>query len=206
MLGVLFSTSEEAAPFINRHIGGRSEELEGGQHLETDDVLVAVAGPGKIKATLGTERFLQQYDVDRLVHAGGATALTDDLEIGALVGATFVLEGDRVNLDAPAYPRMPLDSPFDLSTEGTLVSQDHMDDEDPAERSYWERIADMRDDAGYPVAYVAAQYGTTCHIVKGITDRVGSEDEASTQSEALQAVATFLHTHAETGGSGDSSS
>lgn len=198
MLGVLFSTAEEAAPFINQHFGGRSEELKEGQHLEANEVVVTVTGPGKIKATLGTERFLQQYDVDLLVQAGGATSLTDDLDIGALVAATYVLEGDRVELDTPAYPRMPLDPPFDLSTEGTLVSQDHTDDEDPDERSYWERIADMRDGTGYPVAYVAAQHGTTCHIVKGITDRVGSKDEAPDQSEALQTVAKFLDKHAET--------
>lgn len=204
MLGILFSTSEEAAPFVDRHVGGRSEEPEEGQQVEADEVIVTVTGPGKIKATLGTEHFLQQYDVDLLVHAGGATALTDDLDVGALVGATFVLEGDRVELDAPAYPRMPLDPPFDLSTEGTLVSQDHTDDDDPDERSYWERIADMRDGIGYPVAYVAAQHGIPCHIVKGVTGRVGTDDDPSKQSDALQAVGSFLHTHAE-GSTTDSS-
>lgn len=204
MLGVLFSTSEEAAPFIDRHAAGRSEKLEEGQHVEANKVIVTVTGPGKIKATLGTERFLQQYDVDLLVHAGGATALTDDLDVGTLVGATFVLEGDRVELEAPAYPRMPLDAPFDLSTEGTLVSQDHPDDEDPDERSYWERIADMRDDIGYPVAYVAAQHGIPCHIVKGITGRVGTDDDAVKGSEVLQTVASFLHNHAEAGTTGSS--
>ena len=197
MLGVLFSTSEEAAPFVDRHVGERAEELEEGQYLETDEVIVTVTGPGKIKATLATGRFLRQYDIDLLVHAGGATALTDDLDVGTLVGATFVLEGDRVALDAPTYPRMPLDSPFDLLREGTLVSQDHTDDEDPDERSYWERIADMRDDTGYPVAYVAAQRGTSCHIVKGITGRVGTEDDATERADALQDVAHFLHTHAD---------
>lgn len=195
MLGVLFSTSEEAAPFIDRHVGGRAEELEEGQYLETDKVIVTVTGPGKIKATLATGQLLRQYDVDLLVQAGGATALTDDLDVGTLVGATFVLEGDRVALDAPTYPRMPLDPPFDLSQEGTLVSRDHTDDEDPDERSYWERIADMRDDTGYPVAYVAAQRGTSCHIVKGITGRVGTEDDATERADALRAVARFLHTH-----------
>jgi nucleoside phosphorylase len=197
MLGVLFSTSEEATPFVDRHVGGRAEELEEGQYLETDEVIVTVTGPGKIKATLATGRFLRQYDIDLLVHAGGATALTDDLDVGTLVGATFVLEGDRVALDAPTYPRMPLDPPFDLSREGTLVSQDHTDDEDPDERSYWERIADMRDNTGYPIAYVAAQRGTSCHIVKGITGRVGTKDDAPERADALQAVARFLHTHAD---------
>jgi len=196
MLGVLFSTSEEAIPFVDRHVEGRAEPLEEGQYLETDEVVVTVAGPGKIKAALATEQFLRQYDMDLLVHAGAATALTDELETGTLVGATFVLEGDRVALDAPTYPRMPLDPPFDLSRKGTLVSRDHTGDDSPDERSYWERIADMRDDAGYPVAYAAAQRGTSCHIVKGITGRVGTKDDAPERGDVLQAVARFLHAHA----------
>jgi len=158
-------------------------------------VLVTVTGPGKIKATLGTERFLRQHDVNVLVHAGAAAALADELEIGTLVGATFVLEGDRVALDTPTYPRMPLDLPFDLSTEGTLVSQDHTDDEDAEERSYWERLADLRDETGYAVAYVAAQHGIPCHIVKGITHRAGAEADSTGQQKVYEAVAMFLQDH-----------
>jgi nucleoside phosphorylase len=133
--------------------------------------------------------------VDVLVHAGGAAALADELEIGTLVGAAFVLEGDRVALDTPTYPRMPLDLPFDLPTEGTLVSQDHTDDEDAEERSYWERLADLRDETGYAVAYVAAQHGVPCHIVKGITHRAGAETDSTDQQKVYEAVATFLQDH-----------
>jgi hypothetical protein len=82
-----------------------------------------------------------------------------------VLGASFVLEGDRVELDAPTYPRMPLECPFEVDAEGTLVSQDHPGGEGD-ERSYWERLADARDETGYPVAYVAAQHGTPCHVVK----------------------------------------
>jgi len=195
MLCILFSSSEEAAPFLEQHVDSRPESLEEGRHLEIDGGIVAVTGPGKIKATLATERVFRENDVDLLIHAGGATSLTDDLGLGTLVAATFVLEGDRVALDTPAYPRMPLDPLSDLSTEGTLVSQDHTDNGDSEERSYWERIADIRDDTGYAVAYVAAQHGTTCHIVKGITSRIGAEDDDSAQKEALQSVATFLDAH-----------
>ena len=193
MLGLVFATPEEAAPFVEQHAGGRPDDVEEGRPLEINEVLVTVTGPGKIKAALATERLLQQYDVDVLVHAGGATSLTDDLKVGTLVGATFVLEGDRVALDAPSYPRMPLDPPADLPTEGTLVSQDHTDDEESEEQSYWERIADMRDSTGYAVAYVAAQHGTPCHIVKGITDRTGADADPDARRDAHEAVATFLH-------------
>lgn len=193
MLGIVFSTPDEAAPFVEQYAGGRLGELEEGVLLETEAGVVTVTGPGKIKATFGTVRFLSAHDPDVLVHAGGATALTDELEVGTVAGAAFVLEGDRVNLEAPDYPRMPLELPFDLTTEGTLVSQDHVR-EDSESLSYWERIADMRDASGYAVAYVAAQYGTPCHIVKGITDRDDAESTPDPR-EAHEAVATFLQRH-----------
>jgi nucleoside phosphorylase len=198
MVGIVFTTAEEAAPFIERHARGQRGELEEGQHIDVGDFLVAITGPGKIKATLGTEQFLQAHDLEALIHSGGATALSDELDIGTLVGATFVLEGDRVALDAPVYPRMPLDLPTDLSAEGTLVSQDHTDDEDAEQRSYWERIADLRDDTGYAVAYVAAQHGVPCHIAKAITHHVGSKANPDDQKTAYEAVATFLEDYLET--------
>jgi len=198
MLGIIFSTPSEATPFVEQYAGNRFGELEEGAHLQTEGVVATVTGPGKIKATLGTERLLREHDIEVLVHAGGAVALTDEHEPGTLVGAAFVLEGDRVDLDAPDYPRMPLTPPFDLSTEGTLVSQDHVR-ENADDLSYWERIADMRDATGYAVAYVAAQHGTTCHIVKGITARANAEDAPTPpeQREAHEAVASFLQRHVE---------
>lgn len=203
MLGIIFSTPDEATPFVEQYAGDRFGELDEGSHLQTDAVVATVTGPGKIKATLGTERLLREHDIDVLVHAGGAVTLTEDLQVGTVVGANFVLEGDRVELDAPDYPRMPLTLPFDLSTEGTLVSQDHVR-EDADEMSYWERIADMRDATGYAVAYVAAQHGTTCHIVKGITARVDAEAETdpAPRREAHEAVATVLQRHVGTDHSG----
>lgn len=195
MLGIVFSTPAEATPFVEQYAEGRLGELEEGAHLQTEALVATVTGPGKIKATLGTERLLHEHNIDMLVHAGGATALTDEFEVGAVVGAAFVLEGDRVELEAPDYPRMPLDLPSDLTTEGTLVSQDHVR-EDADERSYWERIADMRDATGYAVAYVAAQHGISCHIVKGITDRARTDaSSVSDQRDAHEAVATFLQRH-----------
>ncbi|WP_263790923.1 5'-methylthioadenosine nucleosidase [Salinibacter sp.] len=199
MLGVIFSTPNEAAPFVEQYAGDRLGELEEGAHLQTDAVVATVVGPGKIKATLGTERLLHEHDVDTLVHAGGAVALADELEVGAVVETAFVLEGDRVELEGPDYPRMPLECPFDLDVEGTLVSQDHARGDADAS-SYWERIADMRDATGYAVAYVAAQHGTSCHIVKGITGRAdGDAGTVADRREAHRAVAAFLQRHVDAG-------
>ena len=193
MIGIVFTTTREATPFVRKYTDGRIEALAEDAPIQTDDLVVAVTGSGKIKATLTTERLLQAHDLEALLHTGTCTALSEEFSPGTLVGASFVLEGDRVELDAPTYPRMPLECPFDLSEEGTLVSQDHATD-DAEEQSYWERIADVRDDTGYAVAYVAAQHGTPCHIAKAVAFSP-KQDDAPPQgsaSEAPEVVASFL--------------
>mgnify|MGYP000049373003 FL=1 len=165
MLAIVFTTPTEASILGDLAPDARFDDLEEGTPIQIGDVTVAVVGEGKIKATLATERLLRAQEVDALVHAGACTGLNDELSAGAVIGVSFVLEGDRVELEAPTYPRMPLECPFEVDAEGTLVSQDHAPDEDD-EPGYWERLADVRDATGYPVAYVAAQHGTPCHIVK----------------------------------------
>lgn len=191
MLGILFTTTEEAAPFVQQHTGGRVASLDEDAPLQTDAFVVGVTGAGKIKATLATERLLRAYDLEAVLHVGTCTALDTDLAPGAMVGATFVLEGDRVELDAPTYPRMPLECPFEGTTEGTLVSQDHTSD-DAEERSYWERIADVRDETGYAVAYVAAQHGVPCHVAKVIRAHAESDTAPVSHEETTGTLTSFL--------------
>jgi nucleoside phosphorylase len=194
MLGIVFTTTEEASFFVRRYTDGHIEALDEDAPLQTDDLLIAVTGKGKIKATLATERLIRNHELDAVLHTGTCTALNDDFASGTAVGASFVLEGDRVELDAPTYPRMPLECPFDVAAEGTLVSQDHASD-DTEERSYWERIADVRDETGYAVAYVAAQHGVPCHIVKVVeTTSADQESGAAPQENAAEEMATFLQT------------
>jgi len=192
MIGIIFATSEEARHFLDASGDRRVDDISEGAPRAFGDVLVLATGIGKIKATLQTERFLTQNDVDRIVHVGTCSALTDEMEIGALLGASFVLEGDRVELSAPSYPRMPLTVPDGTDVSGTLVTQDHaVDGED---RSYWQRLADVNDTTGYAVAYVAAQHGIPCHVVKVITGRVGEDNESflDDRQEAFDTLRTFL--------------
>lgn len=191
MLGIVFTTTEEATSFVDRHTEGRFEALDEDAPIQTSDLLLAVTGKGKIKATLATERLLRNHDLDAVLHTGLCTALDEDLDTGTTIGASFVLEGDRVELDAPTYPRMPLECPFDVSVEGTLVSQDHTSD-NAEERSYWERIADVRDETGYAVAYVAAQHGVPCHIAKVVDRRATGDSDEPDPSGAVEQIAAFL--------------
>ncbi|QXD14386.1 5'-methylthioadenosine nucleosidase [Rhodocaloribacter litoris] len=197
MLGIVFSTEEEAAPFLQKYERGRFDGLSEGETLHDDMLLVTLTGLGKIKTTLRTERMLQHFKEDvgltRLLHIGTCTALTDRLPVGTVVAAAQVLEGDRIELAAPAYPRMPLDVPFDDLPQGTLVTQDHLV-QGQQERTYWQRIADMIDMAGYPIAYVAATHGLPCHLIKVVTGHLNAPDAdlRKTLSMAHQTIADFL--------------
>lgn len=199
MTGIIFATEEEALPFLRRYKRGRFDSLREGETLYDDQILVALTGTGKIKATLRTERLLQQHQPDRLLHTGTCTALSDKLQVGALVAAAQVFEGDRIELAAPTYPRMPLEVPFKALTQGTLVTQDHVV-RGEKEHSYWQRIADMSDMTGYPVAYVAATYGIQCHIVKVVTGHLQDQDQQfrKTLSSAYDTIADFLMENLET--------
>lgn len=191
MLGFLFATVAEATPFVHAFAENRVDRIQKGNYIHGGDTVVTVTGRGKINATLGTERLLGEYDLDALVHAGGAVSLSNEVEPGAILGATHVLEGDRVDLEDPSYPRMPLEVPFDSVGEGTLVTQDHPTS-DPDARSYWERIAEIRDTTGYAVAFVAGQYGVPCHIVKGITGPVGNNVTQNESAEVYRALTDVL--------------
>lgn len=193
MTGIIFATQEEAFPFLNRYQRGRFEGLDEGDVQHDAELLVMITGVGKIKATLRTERLLRRHRLGRLIHAGTCTALNEALKTGCPVGAAQVFEGDRIELAAPTYPRMPLDVPFNGLPTGTLVTQDHtVRGQD--ERTYWQRIADISDMTGYAVAYVAATHGVPCHIVKVVTGHFGIEDKnfRKTLADACETLAGFL--------------
>ena len=193
MTGILFTSAEEAAPFIKERGETRLQQISQGEFISTGSAIIGILGTGKIKATLCTERFLREYDVERVIHVGTCLSLSDGYDIGTLVGASFVLEGDRVKLDAPSYPRMPLECPYDTDAMCTMVTQDHAiaDDE---ERTYWERLADVNDTSSYAVAYVAAQHGVPCHVAKVVTSQFGVDSDTfqADRRAGYDRVAAFL--------------
>lgn len=193
MTGIIFATEEEAEPFLARYKRGRFEDLREGETQFDDHVLVTLTGLGKIKSTLRTERFLQENRTERIIHVGTCTALNEDFSVGDLIAADQVFEGDRIELAAPTYPRMPLEVPFPALQTGTLVTQDHVA-QDSSEKSYWQRIADMSDMTGYAVAFVAATHGIPCHIVKVVASHSNEEDKQfrKARSASHDAVASFL--------------
>lgn len=194
MTGIIFTLSEEATAVANEYTDGRVDPIDEDHSVQVGDLLMMATGSGKINAALATERLLHRHDnLDVLLHTGTCTPLSENLAPGTLVGASSVLEGDRVALDDPAYPQMPLSLPFDTPAEGVLVSQDHPP-QGGDERGYWARLADVRDETGYAVAYVAAQHGVPCHVAKVVGDALDAVDEPAVQDT----VTPFLRRIADT--------
>ncbi len=176
MIGIVFSTQEEALPFLQAYERGRFNGLSEGEEQHDGQCLISIIGIGKIKATLRTERLARTHRFSKLLHVGTCTSLVETLSVGTLVAATQVFEGDRIELAAPTYPRMPLSAPFPKLESVTLVTQDHTV-HGATELSYWQRIADVSDMTGYAVAYVAATHGVGCHVLKVVSGHMGVEDK-----------------------------
>ena len=196
MKAIIFASQEEAEPFLHAYRRGRFGGLSEGESTHDDQVLVTIVGVGKIKTTLRTERLLRQHKLTSVLHAGTCTTLIEKLEVGALFVAEQVFEGDRIELAAPNYPRMPLATSFPKVKSGTLVTQDHTL-QGAQELSYWQRIADANDMNGYAVAYVAATHGVPCEILKVVTGRFGVEDPnlKRTLTTAYASLAKALVAH-----------
>jgi nucleoside phosphorylase len=196
MIGIVFPTKEEAQPFLATYQRGRFDGLGEGESFHDDTLLVSILGIGKIKGALRTERLLKSYKLKALIHAGTCTALNDKLKIGSVVSVSQVFEGDRIELSAPTYPRMPLAVSLDKLVQVTLVTQDHTV-QGATELSYWQRIADVSDMTGYAAAYVAATHGVECQILKVISGHMGIDDAnfRKTLSSAHLTMAEFLNTN-----------
>ena len=194
MIGIVFSTKEEAQPFLAKYQRGRFDGLGEGESFHDDTLLVSILGVGKIKGALRTERLLKSYKLKVLIHGGTCTALNDKLKTGSVVAVSQVFEGDRIELSAPTYPRMPLTVSLDKLEKVTLVTQDHTV-QGATELSYWQRIADVSDMTGYAAAYVAATHGIECQILKVVSGHMGVDDVnfRKTLSAAHNTLADFLN-------------
>lgn len=191
MTGLVFTSTDDATPFLERYARGRLTGIDEGEVIEHGPLCLTVTGIGKVKATLHTERLLQRHPIDRVLHVGMSTGLSDAVDAGTLMAARAVLEGDRVALSAPSYPQMPLPTLDGLAT-GMLVTHDHAVQDD--DEGYWQRLADMSDTTGYAVAYVAAQHGIPCYIVKAVTGHLDASPKNFQQTllAAREALADFI--------------
>ena len=193
MITIIFATEAEARPFLKSYYRGRFDGLAEDEVVSDDQITLLITGSGKVKATLRTERLLSEIKTDRIVHVGSCQSLVEELPLGTVIQAIHVLEGDRIELSAPTYPRMPLIRAFDKVKEARLITQDHTI-QGQTELTYWQRIADVSDMTGYAIAYVAATHGVPCTIAKVVAGIVGQEDInlLTRMDESYEVLGTFL--------------
>jgi hypothetical protein len=193
MVGIVFSTEAEATPFLARYAGGRLEGVTEGEFAFDSDLLVSILGIGKIKATLRVERLLQEHRLSRIVHVGACWSFGDEPGVDEIIAIEQAFEGDRIELSAPSYPRMPIDTEFRQLKSYRIVTQDHTPG-GAEEVGYWQRLAHVTDYTAYPLAYVAATHGVRCDIVKIVLGRAGAVVTPGGErvSKAHEALAAFV--------------
>jgi len=192
MIGIVFASEAEAAAFVARYGRGRFDGIAEGESQFDDDILVSIVGVGKIKATLRAERLLQEYRLTRIIHMGACLTLADEPAIGEIIAAEQVFEGDRVELAAPSYPRMPIDTAFDKLKAYRIVTQDRLVD-GADEVGYWQRLAHVTDTTAYPLAYVSATHGVPLDIAKVVSGKAGEKrTEAAEVARGYEALAEFV--------------
>jgi adenosylhomocysteine nucleosidase len=183
MIGIVFATEAEAAPFL---AGGEFRTVAAApvQVLASprSPHRVTICGMGKVSAALATQWLIREHGPSRVVHAGICGALADPriFAPGDILRVTAASEGRP----GPGMPAEPVacagDWWPDLRT-ATLVTVERpvFDDALRAELLRYGELVDME---GAVVARVARLHGVPCSVIKGISDHAGRQDRSLLKS------------------------
>ena len=183
MIGIVFATEAEAAPFLAR---GDFQAVAAApvQVLASprSPHRVAISGMGKVSAALATQWLIKEYGPGRVVHAGICGALGDPRNFapGDILRITSASEGRP----GPGIPTEAVACAGDLWPElrpATLVTVERpvFDDALRAELLRYGELVDME---GAIVARVAHLHGVPCSIIKGVSDHAGCQDRSLLKS------------------------
>ena len=179
MIGILFATEEEAAPFLglSRAIKVDHTPLKIYQSPDNPLLLISVSGIGKVAAAVTSCALIREFGALEIVNAGvcGALRSGSQFEPGQLLCITSAVEGDHGALGRQPEPlisdgRMDWDLPA-----ARLVTSDRAVF-DLERRAALAVIADLVDMEGAAIARVAAMYNTPWTMIKGVTDAAGPGD------------------------------
>jgi nucleoside phosphorylase len=183
MIGIVFATEAEAAPFLA--CGGfRALAAAPIQVLTSprSPHRVAISGMGKVSAALATQWLIAEHGLRRVVHAGICGALGDPRNFapGEILRVTSASEGRP----GPGIPGEAMVCASDLWMElrpATLVTVERpvFDDILRAELLRYGELVDME---GAVVARVAHLHGLPCSIIKGVSDHAGGRDRSLLKS------------------------
>lgn len=179
MIGIVFATEAEAAPFLA--CGDFQAVAAAPVHVlasPRSPHRVAISGMGKVSAALATQWLIEEHGPSRVVHAGICGALGDPRNFtpGEILRITSASEGRP----GPGIPAEAMACASDLWPDlrpATLVTVERpvFDDALRAELLRYGELVDME---GAVVARVAHLHGVPCSIIKGVSDHAGCQDRS----------------------------
>jgi nucleoside phosphorylase len=180
-IAILAAQVEEVAPLLAR-LGARHD----GQSLaarywrsDLDRVVVAVSGMGRRRARAAAGELLARSAAARLFVVGVAGALTDDLEIGALVVAEVVAADDGPSLATDAAAASAAIGAGARAASVVTVDRMVATVADRAALRDWARrtrpgpaVVDME---SYDAVAEAVERGVPATVLRAVSDRVAEE-------------------------------
>lgn len=186
MVGVIYATRREAKPFLSDLSAPPLTTRPFLTYQRVDDgyppCIVIVSGMGKVAAAAAASHLVLAHRVSILVNAGLCGRLTPDLRwtVGDLFRINSAVEGDCDRFGRPE-PVVTCDTRWFSQLEAVRLVTCDRPVFDPAQRSRLAAVGELVDMEGAAVARVAAFYGVSCAMVKGISDVA---DEAGRQELA----------------------
>jgi len=177
MIGIIFATRMEAAPFLEAVNAAPVDEspltlFHGALPREGKGLFVAISGMGGINAAIATQALILSYGVRRIVHAGicGALSTGEGIETHDVFRIKEAVKADRKR----TYHCDP--EWWGFLEDARLVTSDApVFDEEQRERLALKGgLVDME---GAVVCRVSKMYSLPCSIIKGVTDFADSQGE-----------------------------
>jgi len=111
VIGILCATKKEYMSFVSKLTPSEEEQRYGGfivfeGALEQRPVVVACSGIGKVAAGAATQHILDKYHPSILIDFGAAGSLVDDLEVGDVIVAERLYQGDVGVVHGGGYGHM----------------------------------------------------------------------------------------------------
>jgi len=187
MVGVIFATQREAAPFLHKIRATAWDPQPFVKYRTAHEThrptITVISGMGKVAATMAAGHLVLADRVSMIVNVGLCGRLTMDKRwsVGDLFRIDSAIEGDcdRFGLAASAVA-------CDRRWFGELKPARLVTNDRPVFDAAWRDrlsgIGDLADMEGAAVARVAMLYGIPCAMLKGISDwadETGRRDVAS---------------------------
>ena len=197
MIGLIFATEQEAAPFIelSRSVQVDRTPFAIYQVPQNPLLLVSVSGIGKVAAAVACHALIREYGVSEILNAGvcGALQSGSRFEAGRLLCITSAVEVDHEVLERQPEPVLS-DGRMDWDLPAARLATSDCPVFDDRRRAALCAVADLVDMEGAAIARVAAMYHTPWAMIKGVTDAAGPTDR-ETLKQNLAMVSRIIGTY-----------